>query len=93
MLEYHGRPIKGKTQEWDVFLGKNMPLSPPLRVDLSQTVAQPLTPALRRQVDLCEFKGRLVCRMSSWIARVTHRETVSQKTKTQQQQKGVDLIG
>ena len=36
----------------------------------------PLTPTLRRQVNVCEFKASLVCRVSSRIAR-TVREMLS----------------
>ena len=41
----------------------------------------PLTPALRsqRQVDLYEFKDSQVYKMSSKIARVLYRETLTQK--------------
>jgi hypothetical protein len=43
----------------------------------------PLMPAMGRQkqMDLCEFKVILVCRVSSKTARVIDRET-KQKTKT-----------
>jgi hypothetical protein len=39
---------------------------------------RPLIPALRsqRQVDFCEFKASLVCKVSSRIARVTQRPPV-----------------
>jgi hypothetical protein len=43
--------------------------------------SHPLTPALRsqRQVDLYEFKDSQVYKVSSRIARVLYRETLTQK--------------
>jgi hypothetical protein len=47
----------------------------------------PLIPALRRQrqVDLCEFEASLVYTASSRTARVTQRNSVLEKNKTQKQ--------
>lgn len=46
-----------------------------------------MIPALKRQrqADLCEIKANMVYRVSSRIAKATHRKTLSQKSKSKVQ--------